>query len=125
MDNHAIDIDKIHLVANVCLLLAAKVEETTTKQIKITELNMNINNAYSINDYKALEIMILKFFNWYLMFPTTATYSHYFMQAVLTESEVKFLMDTLNETSSGVITELHNKIKIYLDKIIDGKIMVK
>lgn len=121
MDNHTIDIDKMHLVANVCLLLANKLEETTTRQMRISEINEMIDNAYNVNDYKALEVMVLKFFNWYVNFPTAATYSHYFMQMVLSKCEMRFLMESLNETTSGVVFELHSKMKIYLDKIIDGK----
>lgn len=119
MDNHAIDFDKIILVANVCLVLGAKMEEVNGSILKIAEINAAINNVYNPKDYKALEVLILQFFDWYVMFPTAATYIHYYMQAIVTKKEMDFLENILQETSRGVIFELHNKMRIYLDKILD------
>lgn len=80
MDNHEITSDKLLLVANVCLLLAAKLEESSFNVPQIDQLNKTVGNHYSVKDYESLQVMILEFFNWGIFFPTAAYYTHYFMQ---------------------------------------------
>ncbi|CAH0553059.1 unnamed protein product [Brassicogethes aeneus] len=114
MDNHSIMQDRILIVANVCLLLAAKFEESSMNIPKICELNADINNRYTIKDYKELELVILKFFHWYIMFPTAAHYTHYYMQAIISHDDIK---------STGELRtlfyNLHDSVTTYLDYIID------
>ncbi|KAJ8961503.1 hypothetical protein NQ318_014752 [Aromia moschata] len=117
MDNHSIVPERVLLVANVCLLIAAKFEESTFSIPKIQELNAAINNRYTVKDYKELELIILKFFHWYIMFPTAAHYTHYFMQAIVTSDDLKVKQSTLR----SMLYTLHDTITVYLDQVIDSK----
>ncbi|VEN55838.1 unnamed protein product [Callosobruchus maculatus] len=116
MDNHSIIPDRILLAASVCLLLAAKFEENYLTMPKIAELNTVINNRYEVRQFKVMELIILKFFDWYIMFPTAAHYTHYYLQAVLTLDEVK----EKPESRRTIFYEIHDCITEYLDQIIDN-----
>nr|CAI5846856.1 unnamed protein product [Callosobruchus analis] len=96
MDNHSIIPDRILLAASECLLIAAKFEENYLTVPKIAELNNLINNRYEVRQYKVMEIIILKFFDWYIMFPTAAHYTHYYLQAVLSPDDVKGKMENIH-----------------------------
>ncbi|XP_056630102.1 cyclin-J isoform X2 [Diorhabda carinulata] len=116
MDNHSIIPEKILLVTNVCLLLAAKFEENSMTIPKIAELNRAINNRYQIIDYKALEIVMLKFFSWYIMYPTTAHYVYYYIQTAITEEDVR----DKGIGMRSVFYNLHTFVGEYLDQIIEN-----
>ncbi|CAH1996939.1 unnamed protein product [Acanthoscelides obtectus] len=116
MDNHSIIPERILLAANVCLLIAAKFEENYLILPKIAELNAAIHNRYEVRQYKVMELIILKFFDWYIMFPTAAHYTHYYLQAVLTPSEVK----EKQESRRTLFYNIHDCITEYLDQIIDN-----
>ncbi|XP_031332814.1 cyclin-J-like isoform X2 [Photinus pyralis] len=113
MDNHTILPERLHLVANVCLWISAKFEEVTVNIPKLAELNFAVNNRYSLNDYKEVEIIILKYFHWYLMIPTAAHYTHYYMQVALSSE------DYYNTDFRTLIDHLQVYIEIYLDKVIE------
>ncbi|KAJ8965622.1 hypothetical protein NQ314_004014, partial [Rhamnusium bicolor] len=116
MDNHSIIPERVLIVANVCLLLAAKFEETTMTIPKIAELNSAINNRYAMKDYKDLELVILQFFHWYIMFPTAAHYTHYYMQAIISSDDLKDKKEGLRT----LFYNLHDAIASYLDQVIDN-----
>ncbi|XP_019872747.2 cyclin-J [Aethina tumida] len=115
MDSHSIVPERVFVVANVCLLLAAKFEENTTNIPKIIELNSAINNKYTAQDYKELEIIILKFFHWYIMFPTAAHYVHYYIQGIISSDDLKS-----NTSLRSLFYDLHDNITTYLDYVVDN-----
>ncbi|XP_076253209.1 cyclin J [Rhynchophorus ferrugineus] len=116
MDCHHIIPEKTLLLANVCLLIAAKFEENTKDIPKITELNSMVNGRYSIKEYKNLEVIILDYFSWYVMFPTVAHYAHYYVQAAISRDD---LLKT-DERVRSLIYRLHESIVEYLDQIINN-----
>ncbi|XP_017787069.1 PREDICTED: cyclin-J [Nicrophorus vespilloides] len=112
MDNHNISAERMPLVANVCLLISAKLEENNVTIPKIQELNAAIKSPYPVHEYKALEILVLKYFHWYIMFPTTAHYTHYFLPAAISKED--FCCSPRSTTFDMQII-----IRTYLDKVID------
>lgn len=94
----------------------AKFEENTTNIPKIIELNSAINNKYTAQDYKELEIIILKFFHWYIMFPTAAHYVHYYIQGIISSDDLKS-----NTSLRSLFYDLHDNITTYLDYVVDSK----
>lgn len=83
---------------------------------KLEELNATVNNRYVNKEYKLVEIMILKFFDWYLILPTAAHYIHYFMQASICN-------DDLEKTKGSYRTlmfQMEEYVQSLLDVVIDG-----
>ncbi|XP_023012765.1 cyclin J isoform X2 [Leptinotarsa decemlineata] len=115
MDNHSIIPERVLLVTNVCLLIAAKFEENNVTIPKISELNAAINNRYPIKEYKNLEIVMLQFFHWYIMFPTAAHYIYYYMQSVISLDDIED-----NKNIRTLFFNLHDCITDYLDQIIEN-----
>lgn len=139
MDNHSIVPERLLLVANSCILIAgiiiitlkkissrfiatisAKFEEISTAIPKIKDLNDEIGNVHSINDCKTFECIILKFYNWYVMFPTVAHYVSYFLRAVISEDEFKRITNPRT-----VLYEMHLVIWLLMEKSIDGNFNLK
>ncbi|CAH1173607.1 unnamed protein product [Phaedon cochleariae] len=114
MDNHSIVPERVLLVANVCLLVAAKFEENNVTIPKMAELNAANNNRYPLREFKNLEIVLLRFFHWYIMFPTTAHYIYYYIQSVISFDDLRDKKDNLRT----LFYNLHDCITAYLDQII-------
>lgn len=116
MDCHNVGPDKILLLANVCLLLAAKFEENLTNVPKISDLNAWVDYRYPVKEYKDWEVIVLDYFCWYIMFPTVAHYTHYYMQAVISKE------DSIEKCESvrSLFYRIHEYIVDYLDQIIDN-----
>ncbi|XP_058453351.1 cyclin-J-like protein [Malaya genurostris] len=83
MDNHNITDNRLNLVALSCVILAAKIEENEPNVPKMKIMNKLIRNQYASNDYIVLEVLLLKFFNWNLIIPTTATFVEYWLLNVV------------------------------------------
>lgn len=98
------------------LNILAKFEEISTSVPKIRKLNAAVDNAYPVKDYKALECLVLKFFNWYIMFPTVAHYVSYFLRGLIGQVD-------LGETESprSLLFEMQLVIRLLMDKTLDGK----
>ncbi|KAH1027424.1 hypothetical protein HUJ05_000935 [Dendroctonus ponderosae] len=116
MDCHSIKPDEIVLLANVCVLLAAKFEENINNVPKISELNAYVLNRYMAKEYKQWEVDVLRFFSWYIKIPTAAHYIHYYLQAVVTTGEVSSQSDSLRTT----FYRIHDLVLEYLDQVIDN-----
>lgn len=99
------------------LTVLAKFEEISTAIPKILELNAAVKNAYPVKDYKALECVILKFYNWYIMFPTVAHYVSYFLRALVSEDEMKRV-----GSPRSLLYDMHLVIRLLMDKTLDGNI---
>lgn len=117
MDNHAIKPNKLLLVANVSILLAAKLEESHFNIPLIEQLNDAVTNEYSNTDYERLQLMMLEFFNWSIFFPTAAYYTHYFLQAAIDQSD----LEETGKTYREMVFALQECVVTFLDKTIDGK----
>lgn len=88
MDNHNIAIERLKLVALVCLLLGAKLEDSDNKVPKMSELNSIINNQYPLRDYISVEIMVMEFFSFDIAMLTYSHFVEYFI--FLTVNEMDF-----------------------------------
>lgn len=88
MDNHKIAVERLELVAVVCLILACKMEEKEDKIPKITEISGSIQNSFDLKEYISLECMILTFYNWNIILPTTAHFIEYFIAEAIAEDEI-------------------------------------
>lgn len=88
MDTYKIVTTKLNLVAFVCLLVAAKIEERDQNIPKICTLNSYTNDQYTRTDFKSLERMILSFFNWAVLVPTTATFIESYVHDSVTSEEI-------------------------------------
>lgn len=74
-----------------------------------------------MKDYKDLEIVILKFFEWYVMFPTAAHYTHYYIQGILSPSDNNNNNNDLDGGIRMLFYSLHDSITQFLDYIIDSR----
>ncbi|XP_022911948.1 cyclin-J [Onthophagus taurus] len=120
MDSYKLQEEKFLLIANVCLLIAAKVDEYSGNVPKLTELNASVANIYEISDYKRMEMFILNIFNGFVNFPTPAHCSHYYFQAILDNEDVKIIKErkeTINETKRVLNSLLLTSLDRYINDI--------
>jgi len=75
MDGHDIQNPQLYLVCLVSLLLASKLEEKDAKIPKCSELNAFLKNHFPLSDFISLEIVMLKYFKWNLLFPTACNFA--------------------------------------------------
>ncbi|XP_026479056.1 cyclin-J-like [Ctenocephalides felis] len=87
MDNHNIAVERLKLVALVCLLLGAKLEDSEHKVPKMSELNTMISNQYPLKDYISVEVMIMEFFSFNISMITYSHFMEYFIFLVVSESD--------------------------------------
>ncbi|XP_034235327.1 cyclin-J isoform X2 [Thrips palmi] len=87
MDNYNIELEKLHLVALICLQIASKFEEYDIRTPKISQLNSVANNRYSTSDFHDLEVMMLTFFDWNLNIPTAAHFAEYYSLFTVTRTD--------------------------------------
>ncbi|XP_063907224.1 cyclin-J [Zophobas morio] len=114
MDNHKIAAEKLLLVGNVCLLLAAKFEEHSAGVPKISELNAFVDNKYEVSDYNDVEILVLKFYQFFLKFPCAAHHVFYYINEMIS------LDDVNGETTFRTLFfDVFENIKMYLNWILD------
>ncbi|XP_066248443.1 cyclin-J isoform X1 [Euwallacea similis] len=116
MDGHNVVPGKILLVANVCLLLAVKFEENTRNVPKISELNALVQNCFTVDEHKQLEMRVLEYFCWYIKFPTAAHYTHYYMKAAITQQD----LTQCCEDFRGIFYRIHSGALEYLHHVIDN-----
>ncbi|XP_054713070.1 cyclin-J-like isoform X2 [Uloborus diversus] len=83
MDNHTIHYDHLQMVALGCLTVAVKLEENDALIPKNSDLNALVGNKYKLIEFVQMEVSILTFFNWDILFPTAAHFvDYYIMYAV-------------------------------------------
>ncbi|XP_026292509.1 cyclin-J isoform X2 [Frankliniella occidentalis] len=78
MDNFNIELDRLHLVALVCLQVASKYEERDVRIPKASQFNSVVNNRYQLAEFRDLEVMLLSFLGWKLNLPTAAHFAEYY-----------------------------------------------
>lgn len=122
MDNHKIAVERLELVAVVCLILACKIEEKEDKIPKITEISGSIQNIFHLNEYVSLECMILTFYNWNIMIPTTAHFIDYFIAKAISEDDlmVNKFDKSPNQSFGDFKFHIERLIFDYLDITIGG-----
>lgn len=122
MDNHRITFERLNGIALVSLTLASKIEEREFKILKLTDIKKLITSEYSILDLKYIEILILKFLNWYLIIPTAATFVEFFIEYVISEKEYEMLSVSSQLTSFNDFKQLAiERVSYFLDLILLGE----
>lgn len=74
-----------------------------------------MDNIYTVKDYIAMECFVLKFYNWYIMYPTVAHYVSYFLRALMNEEELEKA-----DNPRFILCHMHLVIRVLMDKTIDG-----
>ncbi|XP_044261926.1 cyclin-J [Tribolium madens] len=115
MDQHHIIPEKLLLVANVCLIMAAKHEENAQKIPRSSELNHLVDNQYPITDYIKLEhYLTIHFFQHDIKLQCAVHYVFYFMQEFLTFED----LDN-GKNLRTLFYDFHEAVSVHLDKIIE------
>lgn len=73
----------MNLVAIVCLIVAAKMEETDANIPRYHEMHRFVVLAYCLKDYVDMERKILDFFDFNLTLPTAPTFLDYYMPVLV------------------------------------------
>ncbi|XP_001653129.2 cyclin-J [Aedes aegypti] len=94
MDNHNIANNRLKLTALSCVLLAAKIEENEPKVPSLKDMNKLLRDKCPLSDFVILEVVLLKFFNWQLLIPTTAVFAEYWLLHVVSKQD---FAPTVNE----------------------------
>ena len=88
MDNHSITDIQLHLICLVSLQIAAKSEELDTRIPTIDTLSVFVQYAYKQDEFKRMELMILKFYKWNLNIPTAAHFINYYLYKALDPTDL-------------------------------------
>lgn len=91
MDNHSINDNRLNLVALSCLLLAAKMEENEPNVPTLASMNELVRNQYPSSDFTLLEVLLLKYFDWNLIIPTTASFVEFWLLNVVGKTDFPLL----------------------------------
>ncbi|KAK4313704.1 hypothetical protein Pmani_014993 [Petrolisthes manimaculis] len=98
MDGHHINDSQLKLTALTAILVAAKFEEKDMNVPRIPDLNIFAKNKYGITIFNAMEIFMLKFFNWNVGTVTVAHFAELYLSVGL----------SVGDTISGnTITNTH------------------
>lgn len=87
MDNHNIAHNRLKLTALSCVLLAAKIEENEPKVPTLERMNKLLKPKCPLSDFVVLEVVLLKFFNWHLLIPTTAVFVEYWLLHIVSKGD--------------------------------------
>lgn len=87
MDNHNINNDRLKMTALSCILLAAKIEENEPKVPTLKKMNELLKHKCPLSDFVVLEMVLLKFFNWHLLIPTTAVFVEYWLLHMVSKTD--------------------------------------
>lgn len=74
MDTYTISLNKLNASALMCLLVAAKIEESDINIPKFEEFNDLVGRVYTITDFKTVEKKIITTFEFDFIYPTAATF---------------------------------------------------
>ena len=66
----------MYLVCLGALLLAAKIEEKDGNVPRFSQLNIFVKNYFPLSDFFSLELVMLNYFNWNIVFPTPCYYTN-------------------------------------------------
>ncbi|XP_067123704.1 cyclin-J isoform X2 [Centruroides vittatus] len=78
LDGSNINHKLLHLLALVCIFVAAKLEEKDDLIPKASELNKYLDIPYELSDFTRMELLLLEFFHWDLLMPTAAHFVDYY-----------------------------------------------
>lgn len=108
---------KQRLIALCCIHIASKIEENDLSIPEISILLNFTNQFWKRDDLKEMEISILTFFDWYVLFPTAATYIDYFANNVVQLEE--YLINDYPDMTLGEFFTSSNEIVLdFLDLIL-------
>ncbi|XP_055373528.1 cyclin-J [Condylostylus longicornis] len=127
MDTCFIPETKLNVVALTCLLLASKVEERDSNVPKLDRLR-KICRSNSIKEFKNVEVKLLQFFEWYLLFPSAATYLEYYVSNFLNKTDMLQLLESnkRNLTNENeILNEASSLIFAFLDLILQDQSLVQ
>ncbi|XP_065095399.1 cyclin-J [Ochlerotatus camptorhynchus] len=79
MDNHNISDNRLELFGSCCILLASKLEENEPNVPSSKKLNELLKCPCVLSDFAVLELMLLKFFKWQLIIPTTSVFVEFWV----------------------------------------------
>lgn len=79
MDNHNISENRLELFGLCCISLASKIEENEPNVPSTKTLNELLKCPCVLSDFAALELMLLKFFKWQLIIPTTSVFVEFWV----------------------------------------------
>lgn len=79
MDNHNISDNRLELFSLCCILLASKLEENEPNVPSAKKLNELLKCPCVLSDFAVLELMLLKFFKWQLIIPTTSVFVEFWV----------------------------------------------
>ncbi|KAH8239201.1 hypothetical protein KR032_001785 [Drosophila birchii] len=96
-DQYKIRADKFHLVGLICLHIAAQIEDTDAIIPRYSEMNRWVRDAYTATEYKVVERKILRFFNFEMIRPTTASFVQMFSCTFLTHTDFQDYIRMLDE----------------------------
>ncbi|GCC22302.1 cyclin-J isoform X2 [Chiloscyllium punctatum] len=93
MDRYDISVQKLHLVALSCLLLASKFEEKEDRVPKLEQLNSltclsSMNLVLNKQDLLHMELLLLESFQWNLCLPTAAHFIDYYLSIAVHETDL-------------------------------------
>ncbi|KAI6655144.1 cyclin-J-like [Oopsacas minuta] len=88
MDNHSIADTQLHLTCLVSLQIAAKSEELDRLIPTIDTLSSFVQYAYGVEEFKRMELTVLKFYKWNLNIPTAAHFINYYLHNALDVSDI-------------------------------------
>ncbi|GIX96154.1 cyclin-J [Caerostris darwini] len=109
MDNHTIQCDHLHMVVVGCLIVAVKLEENDNLIPKNSDLNALLGNKYKLIEFVQMEVSVLNFFNWDVLFPTAAHFAEYYALFAIQPT------DTLQDKSLSD----YDLVKVYVNKYIN------
>lgn len=109
MDNHIINSDHLRMVIIGCLIVAVKLEERDNPIPKNSVFNILLENKYELIEFVHMEISVLSFFNWDILFPTAAHFAEYYALYALHQND---------NISDGPLSN-YELVKIYIHKYID------
>lgn len=113
MDNHNVATDRLNLVAIVCLIVAAKIEDIDPIVPKMTEIHTFVNVNYDPSEFTSVERMILRFFDFDLMIPTTATYIEAYIEAAIIYADLDQAASSHRQATLNGCKTLYSLKQIY------------
>ncbi|XP_017861592.1 PREDICTED: cyclin-J [Drosophila arizonae] len=104
LDFYTIRMDKLQLIALICIHIAAQIENQDAFVPRYSEMNRLIKKCYAAFEYKAVERKVLTFFDFNLMRPTTASFVEMFACSFLTREDYEAYCQQLDEQPSLTVT---------------------
>ncbi|XP_015908860.1 cyclin-J [Parasteatoda tepidariorum] len=116
MDNHRILSGHLEIALIVCIILAAKLEEQDQMPPKYSEFQTFLPSKYELSEFLQVEIAILSFYEWNIMFPTAPHFTEYYLLFVFLPNDL--LKDEPINRYQGAETCVKKYIEYFLDVVV-------